>query len=129
MAGRRHRVQYRAHVKPPVDNLLGGQDWRASSRYARPQGHTRRCELTPQGARHDRHDRGIRAAILSRPLFRLDRARHHAAHRGGRRRDPAYASAAALLFVACMMTRGLAEISRDDITEYAPAVVTAIAMR
>jgi adenine/guanine/hypoxanthine permease len=41
---------------------------------------------------------------------------------------PAYASAAALLFVACMMTRGLAEISWDDITEYAPAVVTAIAM-
>ena len=41
---------------------------------------------------------------------------------------PAYASAAALLFVACMMTRGLAEISWDDVTEYAPAVVTAITM-
>jgi AGZA family xanthine/uracil permease-like MFS transporter len=41
---------------------------------------------------------------------------------------PAYASAAALLFVACVMTRGLAEIDWEDITEYAPAVVTAIAM-
>ncbi len=41
---------------------------------------------------------------------------------------PAYASAAALLFVACMMTRGLAEMAWDDVTEYAPAVVTAIAM-
>jgi AGZA family xanthine/uracil permease-like MFS transporter len=41
---------------------------------------------------------------------------------------PAYASAAALLYVACVMTRGLAEIDWDDITEYAPAVVTAIAM-
>jgi AGZA family xanthine/uracil permease-like MFS transporter len=41
---------------------------------------------------------------------------------------PAYASAAALLFVACMMARGLAEIAWDDLTEYAPAVVTAVAM-
>src|SRR5436190_2605274 len=41
---------------------------------------------------------------------------------------PAYASAAALLFVACVMTRGLAEIDWKDITEYAPAVVTAVAM-
>jgi AGZA family xanthine/uracil permease-like MFS transporter len=41
---------------------------------------------------------------------------------------PAYASAAALLYVACVMTRGLAEIDWEDITEYAPAVVTAIAM-
>jgi adenine/guanine/hypoxanthine permease len=41
---------------------------------------------------------------------------------------PAYASAAALLFVACMMARGLAEISWDDVTEYAPAIVTAITM-
>jgi adenine/guanine/hypoxanthine permease len=41
---------------------------------------------------------------------------------------PAYASAAALLYVACVMARGLAEIDWDDITEYAPAVVTAIAM-
>src|SRR5262249_4509545 len=35
---------------------------------------------------------------------------------------PAYASAAALLYVACVMTRGLAEIDWKDITEYAPAV-------
>jgi AGZA family xanthine/uracil permease-like MFS transporter len=41
---------------------------------------------------------------------------------------PAYASAAALLFVACVMARGLAEIDWRDLTEYAPAVVTAIAM-
>ena len=41
---------------------------------------------------------------------------------------PAYASAAALLYVACVMTRGLAEIGWDDITEYAPAVVTAVTM-
>jgi AGZA family xanthine/uracil permease-like MFS transporter len=41
---------------------------------------------------------------------------------------PAYASAAALLYVACVMTRALAEIDWDDITEYAPAVVTAITM-
>ena len=41
---------------------------------------------------------------------------------------PPYASAAALLFVACLMARGLAEMDWDDATEYAPAVVTAIAM-
>ena len=36
---------------------------------------------------------------------------------------PAYATSAALLYVACVMARGLAEIDWDDITEYAPAVV------
>lgn len=41
---------------------------------------------------------------------------------------PGYATAPALLFVACVMARGLAEIQWDDITEAAPAVVTAIAM-
>ena len=41
---------------------------------------------------------------------------------------PAYASAAALLYVACVMARGLAEIDWDDVTEYAPAVVAAITM-
>ncbi|MFY9686941.1 MAG: NCS2 family permease [Pseudolabrys sp.] len=41
---------------------------------------------------------------------------------------PAYASAAALLYVACVMARGLAEIDWEDITEYAPAVVTTITM-
>jgi AGZA family xanthine/uracil permease-like MFS transporter len=41
---------------------------------------------------------------------------------------PGYASAAALLFVACVMTQGLAEINWDDLTEYAPAVVTAVTM-
>jgi adenine/guanine/hypoxanthine permease len=41
---------------------------------------------------------------------------------------PAYASAAALLYVACVMARGLSEIDWEDITEYAPAVVAAISM-
>jgi AGZA family xanthine/uracil permease-like MFS transporter len=41
---------------------------------------------------------------------------------------PAYASAAALLYVACVMTRGLAEIAWDDITEYGPAVIAAVTM-
>jgi len=41
---------------------------------------------------------------------------------------PAYATAPALLFVACIMTRGLIELDWEDVTEYAPAVVTAIAM-
>jgi len=41
---------------------------------------------------------------------------------------PAYATAPALVFVACLMVRGLAEIDWDDITEVAPAVITAIAM-
>ena len=41
---------------------------------------------------------------------------------------PAYASAAALLYVACVMARGLAEVDWEDLTEYAPAVVTAITM-
>jgi adenine/guanine/hypoxanthine permease len=41
---------------------------------------------------------------------------------------PAYASAAALLFVACVMARGLAEIEWNDITESAPAVVAAVTM-
>lgn len=41
---------------------------------------------------------------------------------------PAYATAPALLFVACLMARGLADIHWDDMTEAVPAVVTAIAM-
>ena len=41
---------------------------------------------------------------------------------------PAYASAAALLYVACVMAQGLADMDWDDLTEYAPAVVTAVAM-
>jgi len=41
---------------------------------------------------------------------------------------PAYATAPALLFVACLMARGLAELDWEDSTEYAPAVVTALAM-
>ncbi|MDB5396588.1 MAG: purP [Rhodospirillales bacterium] len=41
---------------------------------------------------------------------------------------PPYATAPALLFVACLMVRSLTEISWDDATEYAPALVTALAM-
>jgi adenine/guanine/hypoxanthine permease len=41
---------------------------------------------------------------------------------------PAYATAPALLFVGCLMARGLSEIDWEDVTEYGPAVVTALAM-
>ena len=41
---------------------------------------------------------------------------------------PAYATAPALFYVACLMVRGLTEVEWDDITEAAPAVVTAITM-
>jgi len=41
---------------------------------------------------------------------------------------PAYATASALLYVACMMARGLAEINWDDVTDSAPAVIAALAM-
>lgn len=41
---------------------------------------------------------------------------------------PAWATAPALLFVACLMTRELAEINFDEITESVPAVLTALAM-
>ena len=41
---------------------------------------------------------------------------------------PAYATAPALFYVACLMVRSLTEVAWDDITEAAPAVVTAITM-
>jgi AGZA family xanthine/uracil permease-like MFS transporter len=41
---------------------------------------------------------------------------------------PAYASAAALLYVAVVMARGLAEMDWEDLTESAPAVVAAVSM-
>ncbi len=41
---------------------------------------------------------------------------------------PDYATAPALLFVACLMVRSLAEMKWDDVTDYAPALVTALAM-
>jgi adenine/guanine/hypoxanthine permease len=41
---------------------------------------------------------------------------------------PAYASSAALLYVACVMARGLAEMDWDDMTEAMPAVVAAVTM-
>src|SRR5215472_7795374 len=41
---------------------------------------------------------------------------------------PPYATAPALLYVACLMLRGLVEVEWEDVTEAAPAVITAIAM-
>jgi AGZA family xanthine/uracil permease-like MFS transporter len=41
---------------------------------------------------------------------------------------PAYATASALLFVACLMARSLADIEWSDITESVPAVIAAVAM-
>jgi adenine/guanine/hypoxanthine permease len=41
---------------------------------------------------------------------------------------PAYATSAALLYVACIMARGFAEIEWDDMTEAAPAVIAAVSM-
>jgi AGZA family xanthine/uracil permease-like MFS transporter len=41
---------------------------------------------------------------------------------------PAYATAPALLYVAVLMARGLAQINWDDLTESAPAVITALAI-
>lgn len=41
---------------------------------------------------------------------------------------PPYATAPALIFVAVLMTRGMAEIEWDDLTEAAPAVICAVSM-
>jgi len=41
---------------------------------------------------------------------------------------PSYATAPALIFVACVMASSLARIDWEDLTEYLPAVVTAIMM-
>ena len=41
---------------------------------------------------------------------------------------PPFATAPAVLFVACVMSRSLAEVDWDDVTESAPAVITAISM-
>ncbi|WP_028573570.1 NCS2 family permease [Desulfonatronovibrio hydrogenovorans] len=41
---------------------------------------------------------------------------------------PAYATAPALVFVACIMARNLMDIDWKDITEYVPAIVTVLAM-
>ncbi|MBT5433720.1 MAG: NCS2 family permease [Rhodospirillaceae bacterium] len=41
---------------------------------------------------------------------------------------PGYATAPALLFVACLMTQGITEVDWEDVTEYVPAVVLAMAM-
>lgn len=41
---------------------------------------------------------------------------------------PTYATAPALIYVACLMAQAFSELSWDDVTEYAPAFITAIAM-
>lgn len=41
---------------------------------------------------------------------------------------PSYATAPALVFVACLMAKNLKDINWDDLTEYIPAVVTVLAM-
>ncbi|MDO8289319.1 MAG: NCS2 family permease [Parvibaculum sp.] len=41
---------------------------------------------------------------------------------------PIYATAPALMFIACLMARGLADMDWDDLTESVPAVVTALAI-
>lgn len=41
---------------------------------------------------------------------------------------PAYATAPAIVFVACVMAHGLADLDWQDITEYAPGVITALSM-
>ncbi len=41
---------------------------------------------------------------------------------------PGYATAPGVLFVACIMSRGFAEVDWDDVTDSAPAVITAISM-
>jgi len=41
---------------------------------------------------------------------------------------PPYATAPALLFVACLMARGLSELDWEDVTEYVPGVVAAVTM-
>jgi AGZA family xanthine/uracil permease-like MFS transporter len=41
---------------------------------------------------------------------------------------PAFATAPALIYVACLMARGMTEIEWEDATEYAPAVLCALTM-
>jgi AGZA family xanthine/uracil permease-like MFS transporter len=41
---------------------------------------------------------------------------------------PGFATAPALVLVACLMTQGLRDLAWDDTTEYLPAIVTAITM-
>jgi len=41
---------------------------------------------------------------------------------------PAFATSAALLFVACLMSKSLAELDWEDLTESAPAIVCALGM-
>lgn len=41
---------------------------------------------------------------------------------------PSYATAPALFYVACLMARGLRELDWEDVTEFVPAVVAAVAM-
>lgn len=41
---------------------------------------------------------------------------------------PGYATAPALVFVACLMAKSLRDLDWEDITDYAPAIITALSM-
>jgi len=41
---------------------------------------------------------------------------------------PGYATAPALVFVACLMAKSLRDVNWEDLTDYLPAIVTAVAM-
>ena len=41
---------------------------------------------------------------------------------------PGFATAPALVFVACLMAKGLQDLAWEDTTEYLPAILTALAM-
>ena len=41
---------------------------------------------------------------------------------------PSYAAAPALIYVGCLMARSLTDIDWSDLTEYTPALLTAISM-
>ena len=41
---------------------------------------------------------------------------------------PGYATAPALVFVACLMAKSLRDLDWEDLTDYAPAIITALSM-
>ena len=41
---------------------------------------------------------------------------------------PAFATAPAIMFIACLMTKAFIDVNWKDFTEYAPAVITALTM-
>ena len=115
--------------------------------FMRPDGtvpRLNRALMSGQRRRHDRRrGRHLDHDQLHRECVGHQRRRPHQASpppssacssswrcswRRWRARSPAYATAPALLYVACLMTRSLTEVAWDDITEAAPAVITALAM-